>query len=114
MAQLLVDGSDVVVRLGALEVLGAFHRSVRAPLADVVTLEPSNTLWKQLRGMRLPGTGIPGVIALGTWRRKGAKDFLAVYRNTGVVVTLDGSDWSRLLVSCPDPRRTCEQINARR
>ena len=40
----------------------------------------------ELRGLRAPGTGIPGVIALGTWRSKGAKDFAAVYRGGPAVV----------------------------
>lgn len=112
MAQFTVDGNDLVLRLGALEIAGAFHRSIRVPLAAVTAVDPSESMWNQLRGMRMPGTGFPRAIALGTWRYKGSKDFAAVYRDTGVVVTLQGSRWSRLLVSCDDPHAVTEQITA--
>lgn len=113
MAQLMVHGRELIVRLSPLEMLGAFHSSVRVPLAQVASAEVSQAMWGQLRGMRLPGTGIPRVIALGTWRHGKGKDFAAIYRSTGVIVDLADSDWSRLLVSCTDPERVREQITGR-
>lgn len=114
MAQLTVAGGDLVLRLRVLEIAGAMHRSIRVPLSAVEAVRASDTMWGELSGMRMPGTGFPRVIALGTWRRKGSKDFAAIYRNTGVVITLHGMQWSRLLVSCDDPRAVCERIDAHR
>jgi hypothetical protein len=71
-------------------------------------------LWSELRGIRLPGIGLPGVIALGTWRYPGGKDFVAVYRGYGVLVTLSDPSWHRFLVSDRNPKRTCHEINSHR
>jgi hypothetical protein len=57
-----------------------------------------------LRGVRAPGTGIPGVISLGTRRATGVRDFAAVYRNRpALVIDLDGAGFNRLIVSVDDP-----------
>jgi hypothetical protein len=114
MARLAVEGGDLVVRLNPLEKLGALHGSVRVSLSNVTAVQPSNAVWRELCGLRMPGTGFPGVIALGTWRYRGGKDFVAVYRNAGLVITLADSEWTRLVVSSRVPQRVCQQINASR
>ncbi|QDQ96033.1 hypothetical protein [Tomitella fengzijianii] len=110
MAHLKVIGDDLVLRLSPLEVAGAMHRSVRVPLHCVASIAPSDLMWGELRGLRAPGTGLPRVIALGTWRSSGDRDFVAVYRTSGVVITLEDSEWSRLLVSSTDPDAVCARI----
>ena len=105
MAALIVDGADLLVRLSPLEKLGAFRGDVRVELRAVRDLRAIDDLWPELRGIRAPGTGIPGVIALGTRRGGGNKDFAAVYgRRPGIVVDLVRAPFSRLVVSCRDPQ----------
>ena len=103
MAALVVDGDDLVVRLSALEKLGALRGDVRVPLRAVRDLRAIDELWPELRGIRAPGTGFPGVISLGTRRGNGITDFAAVYgRRPGVVIDLTRAAFSRLVVSCRD------------
>jgi hypothetical protein len=71
MAELQVDGGDLLVRLSPLEKLGALRGDVRVPLAAVCDIRWVDNLWPELRGVRAPGTGFPGVIALGTRRGPG-------------------------------------------
>ena len=78
MARLIVDGPDLVVGLSWLEKLGAFRGNVRVPLHAVRSAAAEPDPWSALRGIRAPGTGIPGVIALGTRRFAGDQDFAAV------------------------------------
>ncbi len=57
----------------------------------------------ELRGVRAPGTGVPGRIALGTWRYRGGKDFAALYGGKpAVIVHLRDAPFRRLLVSADD------------
>ena len=98
MARLIIDGPDLVVGLSWLEKLGAFRGDVRVPL----------------RAVRSPGTGVPGVIALGTRHYAGGRDFAALRgRGPAVRVDLDGqSTFARLVVSVRDTRSTVAAIHA--
>ncbi|CAA9266840.1 MAG: FIG00665670: hypothetical protein [uncultured Acidimicrobiales bacterium] len=103
------DGDDVVVRLGWLEKVGAFHGDVRFPRSAVRDVRVVERPVSEVSGVRMPGTGLPGVIALGTWRRRGGKDFVAIYRGRpGVVIDLDraAAGFDRLIVSVDDPDET--------
>jgi hypothetical protein len=100
MAALRHEGGELVVRLNDLEKAGALQGDIRVPWSTVQAFRVSDSPFRELRGVRAPGTGIPGVIALGTWRGGGGKDFAALYRGGPcIVVTLEGAEWSRLLVS---------------
>ena len=114
MAKLVVDGPDLVVQLSSLEKLGAFRGNVRVPLNTVRSAEIEPHPWGALRGIRAPGTGIPGVIALGTRRFPHGKDFAAVV-GTRPAVRVDlsqESPFSRLIVSVTDPDSTLAAIRS--
>ena len=105
MATLAVEGDRLVVRLSPLERVGGLAlQPPSAPLARVRALRVSADPWRELRGMRAPGTGIPRVIALGHRRGPGVHDFAAVYRGRGAVVAdLEGPGWTRFVVSSREP-----------
>ena len=114
MARMIVDGRDLVVGLSWLGKLGAFRGNVRVPLRAVRSAEAEPDPWGALRGIRAPGTGIPGVIAFGTRRFDGGKDFAAVRGGRPAVrVDLgDGSPFGRLVVSVDDPGGTVAAIRS--
>ena len=90
MAKLTIDGPDLVVGLSWLEKLGAFRGNVRVPLHAVRAAQADAEPWSALRGVRSPGTGIPGVIALGTRHYVGGRDFAALHGR----VQPSGSTWT--------------------
>jgi hypothetical protein len=100
VARLDVDGTLLSLHLEPLERLGALHGDVTVALARVLAVRTSSEMWRELRGIRAPGTGFPYLIMLGTTRYRSGKDFCAVYRRgPGVVVDLADAEFSRLLVS---------------
>ncbi len=101
VASLEVRDSRVEVVLSGLERLGALRGDVSVALDEVLDVRPAPDPFAELRGWRLPGTGLPGVIALGTWRSRGGKDFAAVYRGRPAVVieVRPGGEFRRLLVA---------------
>lgn len=101
MAQLVVDGDELVVVLKVTEKVAAFHGNVRVPLTAVRRVSAPDNAWVQLRGWRMAGIGIPGLVALGTRRHGQGYDFTAVHRQRPTVqVDLNGPPrWQRLLVS---------------
>jgi hypothetical protein len=101
MAHLVVDGEELVVRLRAREKVAAFHADVRVPLSSVRSVSAPDIAWVQMRGWRMAGIAIPGLVALGTRRHGNGYDFTAVHRQRPAIqVDLNGPPrWQRLLVS---------------
>ena len=99
MAVLSIDGGELNVELSGWEKIGS---DVSVPLSAVVSVERLGNARDGIRGIRAPGTGLPGVIALGSWRKRGIVDFVAVSRNeAGYVVELEGEHFDRLVISSP-------------
>ncbi len=112
MASLARIADEVVVRLNDLEKTGALRGDIRVPASAVRAVWVSTNPFRDLKGWRGPGTGIPGVIALGTWRYNGGKDFAAVYRGgPAVVVELEGAEFKRLIVSDHDASAVAESLS---
>jgi hypothetical protein len=103
MARIRVEEDELVVDLRGLEKVEAFHGDVRVPASAVREVRWVADPWPELRGIRAPGTGVPGVIAVGTRRGSGVKDFAAVHgKGAAVVVELDGAEYDRLVVTEDD------------
>lgn len=114
MATLAVTGDELVVALSGWEKAGALHGDIRVPLTGVAGARVSTQPFADLRGVRAPGTGLPRVIALGTWRHRDGKDFAALYRHRpAVIVELRDGPFARLLVSVDDPGAVARAIGDR-
>jgi len=115
MGRLVVEGEELVVRLSPLERLAAVRGDVRVPLCAVQEVDVEPRPWRALRGVRAPGTGLPGVIAYGVRRLTGGRpDFAAVLgRGPAVRVELASpSPFARLLLSLPDPDAAVAAVRA--
>ena len=105
MAELVIDDTTVRVELSALERAGAVRLDDLVVDRAAVTLVRSTTEpFGELRGLRAPGTGFPGRIALGTWRGRFGKDFVSIrgHDAEAVVIELTGAPWARLVVGVDD------------
>jgi len=80
MAELLVQGEQLVVRLSAWEKIAAGRRSLSVPLSAVTGVTVEAYPYKALRGSRSPGVSISGVLAYGLWRSPlPQRDFVALH-----------------------------------
>jgi hypothetical protein len=113
MATLERQGNELVVKLSRLEKFGAgVHHDVRVPWSAVRYVRVSESPLRELRGLRV-GTGIPGLVALGTCFVRGGRTFVAAHRGSkGVVVELDGTRYRKLVVSCPDAAAVADSLRA--
>jgi hypothetical protein len=114
MASLITEGNELVVRLSPWERMAAFRGDVRVAVAAVRSVEVEPRPWEALRGMRSPGTGLPG-IAYGARRLTGGRpDFAAVLgKRPAVRVELEPpSEFGRLVVSVADAEDAVARVRA--
>jgi hypothetical protein len=112
MAMLLHQSASIRVRLGPWERLGAMRGDLVIPRSAVVSMRPTDDVVRELRGRRSPGYGMPGHAAIGTYRGRGYKDFVAVYwkRRRGIVITLQGQDYDRVVISTGETVEVLQRI----
>jgi hypothetical protein len=56
--------------------------------------------WIWIRGIHSPGVEVPLVLAVGTWKSHGGKDFLAIKgKRQAVVIDLIDEEFSRVVLS---------------
>ncbi|MEV7555759.1 hypothetical protein AB0N89_39590 [Amycolatopsis sp. NPDC089917] len=107
MALVTIDGGDLVVTIEGLDKLWALKSSLTIPLANVrgATADPGITAGP--KGIRAPGTHLPGVITAGTFHLDGEKVFWDVKdASKAVVLELADERYTRLVLQVDDPRAT--------
>lgn len=113
MADIRIDGSDLVVELSRLEKAEAVHGDVRVPLTSVRQVEVVDRPLDLIHGVKLPGTGIPGRTAVGTWVSPDGRTFAVEHHaSRGVVVDLEGQTYQQLIVGCDQPEEVAEQLRS--
>lgn len=114
MAQVTITATSMRVTLSAFEALRALQGSFEVPLGKIRGATDDPGYLKEGLGLRSPGTGFPGLIAEGTFRKDGQRT-LSLWRKGQevVVVELTDSKWDRVLIGCADARTLAQKINTR-
>ncbi|MEV0615354.1 hypothetical protein AB0I81_18695 [Nonomuraea sp. NPDC050404] len=111
MALVRIDGDDLVVVLEGLDKLWAFKSSLTIPLANVRGATADPGIATDPKGIRAPGTHLPGVITAGTFHQDGDKIFWDVKDpSKALVVELANEQYIRLVLQVDDPRATVALI----
>jgi hypothetical protein len=113
MAELRVEGDELVLHLGAGEKIEAIHDDLRAPLSSVRSVEVLDDAHEPAdRGFRI-GERLPGVSEVAIIHTGGHRLFAAVHHNTprGVRVNLEGTHYDAWIVGCADPELVKQQID---
>lgn len=111
MARFTLEGDQLLLDLTGWEKVEGFHGDIRVAAAAVRDVRVSGDPWSELRGIRAPGTGLPGVIAVGTRRGSGFRDFAAVHgKGPAVVVELEDAEFDRLVVTQDDAEAAAGEL----
>ena len=113
MAELHVEGDQLVLHLTPAEKLEGTHGDLHAPLAAIRTIEvlddahgPADRV-----GFKI-GTRIGGIIEVATVQGLKRRMFAAVHHNTprGIRVSFEGASFDEWIVGCADPEATASQL----
>jgi hypothetical protein len=107
MADLRIDGNQLVLHLSGAERVEGVHGDLRAPLSAVRGIEVLDDAHSPVgvkAGFKI-GTRIPGVIEVGVIQGHTKRLFAAVHHNTprGLRVRLEGTAYDEWIVGCADP-----------
>jgi hypothetical protein len=115
VAELLVDGDDLVLRLTRLERLEAVHGDLRAPLVSVRSIEVLEDAHEPAdHGLKV-GERLPGVSEVASIYADGSRLFAAVHHDTprGLLVRFEGTGYDAWVVGCADPEEVKRQLERR-
>jgi hypothetical protein len=106
-----VSTSDntLIVEIKGWDQVWALKRRLEIPLEHVTGIRAVTD--EVPRGIRIPGTHVPGVIAAGTFYDMGEKVFWAVHDSErAIAIDLQDEDYSMLILEVADPDATIYDI----
>jgi hypothetical protein len=112
MARVTVENGELRVELEGMHKIWALRNTITVPLVHVrgATIDPD--IFSEWKGVRAPGTHIPGVFAAGTFHKDGEKIFWDVRdAEKAVVIELQDESFARLVLEVQDPKATVDLIN---
>ena len=113
MANLMIDGDQITLKLSPLEQLGAFWPAPTATIDQVQSLEFRENMWstETMQGFRAPGTAFPYVVLIGVMRRLKTKDFCVIKRKKpGVIISFSSGNFQRWIYTLEGSRHAEDQI----
>lgn len=113
MAELRVDGDELVLHLSSWEKAEGVHGDLRVPLSAVQGMEVLDDAHRPADVGLKVGTRIFGVVEVGTVHGTRRKSFAAVHHDTdrGVRVSLEGASYDEWIVGCGDPEAVVARLS---
>lgn len=112
MAELVREGNELVLKLRPVEKVEGVHGDIRVPISAVRAVTVVDDVIHAVHGIKLPGSRIPGVFAMGTFVSKEGTAFAIVHHQNkrGVKVDLVDSTFQSLIVGTDDPESVVSSL----
>ncbi len=115
MATVTIEGDELVIGQSLIESVLSLRSELRFPLACVTGITADPTIGSEPKGVRAPGTQVPGLLTAGTFHRDGNRAFWNIRRGThAVVITLEGAQFDQLVIDVGDPYAVVTAVNSAR
>ncbi|MGH8981769.1 MAG: hypothetical protein ACRDWE_12270 [Acidimicrobiales bacterium] len=112
MAELVVEGDELVLHLSGVEKLESVHGDLRAPRASVRSIEVLEDAHEPADHGFKVGERLPGHSEVATVSTKGERLFAVVHHDTprGVRIDFEGTDYDSWIVGSADPESLKQRI----
>src|SRR5215211_337103 len=112
LTEVELTGDALIVHVKGIDRLWSLKSRLEIPLAHVLDAEADTQVardWQ--KGLRVPGTQLPGVITAGTFFQDGDRVFWDVRDpEKTVVIRLEDERYARLVIEVEDPPSTVAAI----
>jgi hypothetical protein len=114
MATVEITHDTLVVHVTGIDRVLAFKSTITVPLDHVAVIDQDlDEASVVFHGLKLPGTGIPGVVTAGSFLRHGEWTFWDVHDPAkAVVIRLHDEHYRRLVVGVENPEEAIERTRA--
>ena len=114
MVQLQVENGKLVMHVLGADKLWALKSTLEIPVGHISGARADSSVahgwWK---GLKLPGTNIPGVITAGTFYQHGKRIFWDVHHpDKTIVIALHDDRYDELIVGVADPEEAVKLIQS--
>jgi hypothetical protein len=112
MATVSIDGDELSIDIQRLDKVWTLTSRISVPLAHVRGATADPGMVREPKGVRRPGTHIPGVLVAGSFEQDGERVFWDVHDMAKAVVIelAEGEKYRRLVIQVEDPRSTADFI----
>jgi hypothetical protein len=121
MPKIELSDDKLTLRLSPLEKLAALHGDVSVNGIAIRGAAVVDKKWWMNLGLRVPGTGLPGLVIAGTYLQKGDRAFVSWTRKAGLPLEITladkmnpearGTSYTRLIVGVENPQEWADKIN---
>jgi len=112
LTEVELTGDALIVHVKGIDRLWSLKSRLEIPLAHVLDAEADTQVAREWqKGLRVPGTQLPGVITAGTFFQDGDRVFWDVRDpEKTVVIRLEDERYARLVIEVEDPPSTVAAI----
>ena len=109
---MMVSPSLVRLELTGLDIILSLKSNLTFPTAGIRIVYADPTA-RRPKGLRFPGTSVPGIIQAGTYVWQGTREFWCVhFTGRSVVFELEDLPYSRIVVDVRDPEAVVQRVRA--
>ena len=111
VAKLTVANGSLQIELGFWERLGSFSRNQSIRISDIAEVSYMEKVSMSIFGYRVIGTGLPGVVVLGHFRK--SKKRMMVYWVRGqqaLILDLKTGPYKRMIIGCSDAKALAKEL----
>ena len=114
MATVEITGDTLTLHVKGVDQILALKSTVTVPLTHVMAIDQDvKEAGVLFHGLKLPGTGIPGVLTAGSFFSHEQWTFWDVHDPAqAVIIRLHHEHYARLVVGVDDPAATVERVRA--
>jgi len=108
----VITDDTLTVQMWLAERAEALHRDLTVPRSAVTGVRVVADGLAEVRGLKMPGTGIPGVIMVGTWINREGSTFAVCHgRGPAIVIDLAGQHVDRIVMTVDNPEDAVTELS---
>lgn len=111
MVNIIEQKDNYIFEIKGWHKIWALKSEIIVPKKNIIKAyqnESEFTFWK---GIRMPGTEIPGYIAAGTFYKKGRNFWDVIHKKNAVIVELKEHVYKKLIVEVEHPQEVLQLLN---